>query len=208
MAVIAIHTVVDVSTHALMLVVGPRLRMAVRALEDAVVVRIGMAGRTNPVCIAMIDVEPSVIESGSQPARGRMAGRTARWESRRYVIRIRRALVVHLVTAIAVGGDSGVVFVHVATCTRHGGVRTGQRERSVVMVEGGRSPCRRAVAHIALLWEPGGNMIRIRRSGKVGEVARHACRVRQAVVRRSVTLAALQGSMGSRQWPPGRGVVE
>src|SRR5579885_1817651 len=67
---IAIHAVVDVPAHALVLRICVLFRMAVGALEDAVVVRIGVAGRAHAIGAAMIHIEPGVIEHGAGPAGG------------------------------------------------------------------------------------------------------------------------------------------
>lgn len=64
-AAVAVHAVVDVPAHAPMPVVRLRLRVAVGALEDGVVVRIRVACAAHAICIAVIDVEPGVVKGGS-----------------------------------------------------------------------------------------------------------------------------------------------
>jgi len=212
-AAIAVHAVVDVPTHVLVLAVGARLRVAIRALEHRVVIRIGMAGGTYPVRTAMIHRKPCVIESGSQPAGRAVAGDARGRETNRNVIRVGRACVVQLVAAVAVRGHGGVVVVHVATGARDRRMRTRQRERRVVVIERGRTPCRRAVTHVALLREPGARVIWVRRPFEVVQVARHTSRAGQAVgpgraVGGVMALIALQGNVRPRQGPPSHGVVE
>ena len=68
MALVAIHAVVHVTTHVAMITIGVRLGVAVRALEDAVVGRVRVTGRTYAVRVAVVHGEPRVIESGSQPS--------------------------------------------------------------------------------------------------------------------------------------------
>ena len=87
-----------------------------------------MASGADPVGIPVVDVEPGVIENGTQPTGGRMAGGAGRGETSGDVVGIIGSLVVGLVTAVAVGRQSGVVVVHVTVCASHAGVRTGQRE--------------------------------------------------------------------------------
>lgn len=207
-AAVAVHAVVDVSTHVLMLAVRARLSVAIRALEDRVVVRIGMAGGAYPIRTAMIHVEPGMVESGSQPAGRAVTGSARRRKANRNVIRVGRSRIVQLVAAVAVRGHRGVVIVHVATGARHVGVGTCQRERCIVVVERGRTPCRGAVAHLALLREPGRYMIRVGRPFEVVQVAGHACRAGQAVSPRRavgnvVALIALQVRVRSGQRPAG-----
>ncbi len=98
----------------------------------------------------MRDREPGVIEGGSRPGRGRVARLTRGGETRRHVIRVRRRLVVCLVTGIAVGGSTRVNPTNVATGARNVDMRPGQREPRQVVVEARRSPRRGRVAHVAL----------------------------------------------------------
>ena len=82
MAVVAIHAVVDVTANTLVSSVGVRLGMAVRALENAVVTGIGMAGGAHPIRPAVIGRKPSVIEGCIQPAAGRVTSDAGRGKSR------------------------------------------------------------------------------------------------------------------------------
>ena len=208
MALVAIHAVVHVTTNVAMITIRVRLGVAVRALECAVVGRIRVTRRADPVRVAVIHGEPRVIESGSQPGRRRVAGCARGRESCRHVVRAVRALVVHLVTTEAVGGHRGVVVVHVTASARHGRVLPCQGETCVVVVEARRAPGRRTMAHVALLRESGRDVVRIVRALEVSQMAADAARVCDVVVRVHVTLAALQSGVSARQRPTSRCVVE
>ncbi len=69
------------------------------------------------------------------------------------VIGIGRALIVGFVARRTIRRHGCVVVVHVAIGTGHGGVRSSQRERGVVVVKARRLPCRRVMAKIASLRE-------------------------------------------------------
>jgi len=64
MARIAIDAVVDVAAYAAVSRVRGRGRMATRALKNRIVAGICVAGAANPVRIAVIQVEESVILRG------------------------------------------------------------------------------------------------------------------------------------------------
>ena len=130
------------------------------------------------------------------------------WEACRNVIGIVRTLILRGVAAIAIGRNTRVVIVHVALCARDRGVCTRQRETGVVVVEGRWCPAGSAVAHVALLRKIACDVRWIVRLLVVGEVAGNAGSIRQVVGGRTVTLAALQGGMGARQWPSRAGVIE
>ena len=208
MALIAIHAVVHVTANVAMIAICIRLRVAVRALEDAVVGRIRVTRRADSVRVAVIDVKPRVIEGGSQPTRSSVASGTRRRKSRRHVIRIVRALVIHLVTAKAVGRHCSVVVVHVTTRTCDRRVLPRQRETCVVVVEACGAPGRRTVAYVALLRKSGGNVAGIVRALEIIQMAAYARRICDVVVRIDVTLAALQTRVSARQRPASGCVIE
>lgn len=115
MALVAIHAVVDIPTHIGVMEVGSVVvAVATSALEDRVVVRIRMAGRANSISVAVIHVEPCVIEDRARPGGRRMARGTGRGEAGRLMVRIRRAVVVGLVASHARGWQRRVVVVDVA----------------------------------------------------------------------------------------------
>lgn len=109
--------------------------MAVRALEDAVVAWIGVAGSTNIIRSAVGGIEPSVIEGCACPTGRRMAERTCRGESRSNVIGIIGCLVLRFVAAKTVGGQRGVIVVYVTIGARNLGMKARKREGSVVVIE-------------------------------------------------------------------------
>ena len=193
MTAVAIHAVVHVPADALMLRVGLVLRMAVRALEDAVVVWIRVADRAHSTRSAMFHVEPRVSKRCIQPAAGRMASGAGCGEPRRNMVRTRRGAVILGMAAITVGRQRRVVVVHVATGTGHGVVRSREGEAGVVVIERGLRPGRRVVADVALLRKPDGDVVGIVRVLKIREMAGHACGVRQPVgIAPGMALAALQ----------------
>ena len=208
MALVTIHAVVHIAVNVAMIVVGVRLGVAVRALEDAVIGRICMTRRTDSIGVTVIHGEPRVIESGSQPARGRVASGARGRESCRHVVRIVRALIIHLVTAKAVGRHRGVVVVHVATRACNGRVLPRQWETCVVVVKACWTPGCRTVAYVALLWESGRNVVRTVRALEILQVATHAGRVGDVVVRIGVALATLQSGVSARQRPSSGRVIE
>ena len=81
------------------------------------------------------------------------------------------ALVIGFVTRIAIGGHGRVVVIHVAIRARCCSVRSGQWERSVVVVEGGLGPGGRAVTQLALLRESRSHVIGIGGPVEIGQMA-------------------------------------
>ena len=160
MALVAINAVVDVAAHILMVRISSRLGMAIRALEDGVVTRTGVAGCTNPCRVTVVSVEPSMVEGCARPpGNDLVAGLAGGRKSRCNVVRIVCGLVLGFVARVAVGWKRGVVVVHMATRARDACVRAHQRERGVVVVERGRLPRGSTVANIALLRESSRNVV-------------------------------------------------
>jgi hypothetical protein len=150
MALITIGAVVHIPAHiGVMEVGGVSAPVATRALEDRVVVGIRVTGRTDPVRVAVVDVEPRVIERRSRPCARGVTGGARRREPCRGVVRIRGAGVVRLVAPIASRRQRCVVVVHVAVCACHGGMSSREREGRSVVVKGRAGPVGRAVANIA-----------------------------------------------------------
>ena len=81
------------------------------------------------------DGEPGVIECRARPCRGVVARLARGREAGGNVVRVGRARVQRFVARIAVRGSGGEVTVYMATGASHRGVRSGQRERCVVVVE-------------------------------------------------------------------------
>lgn len=191
MALIAIHAVVYVPTHAAMIAIGIRFGVAIGALEHVVVRGIRVARCTHTVRIAMIHGEPCVVECSSQPARSRVTGCACGWETRRDVVWTVRGLVLRFVTAVTIRGDRCVVVIYVAVRAGHRSVGPGQRETRIVVIKGRGGPGRRAVAHLTLLGKACGHMIRIVCCLELVQVTAHTCSIRDVVVSVRVALAAL-----------------
>lgn len=126
MALVAIGTVVNVSANTPVLGVSVCFCVAVRALKNAVVTRVGVAGRTYSIGVAMIGWKPGVIEDCTEPSGGCMTGCAGGGESCGNVGRAVGGVVDRLMTAITIGRQRGVVIVHVAFCTIEIDVRAGQ----------------------------------------------------------------------------------
>ena len=126
---ITIDAVVDVSRHVLVLeVVCVVAAMAPGALEDGVVVRVDVAGGANIVRATVTRRERrvlGVIKRGAGPGHRVVAGLARGGEELwlRRVARVRRVVVVGLVTANTGRGQGRVVVVDVAIAAlprRHG----------------------------------------------------------------------------------------
>ena len=208
MAGIAIHAEVDVAAHAAMIVVSWAFRVTIRALKYAVVARVAVACRAHTIGSPVIHGEVRVIESGVQPA-GRGVARSATGrEACGHVVGIRRCLIVGAVAPITIRRQRRVIVVHVTVGAGHVGMRTGQREPCIVVVERSRRPGCCVMANVALLREACGHVVGIRRSLKILQVAVHAGAARQVVVAIRVTLRTLHVSVRPRQRPAGGGVIE
>ena len=191
--------------------------MATGALEDRVVVRIGVARGAHVVGVAVIRRERRVlrvIERRARPGRRVVAGLAGGREELRLrrVARIRRVVVIRLMAADAGRRQRRVVVVDVAisALSRRHGVRSGQRKRRVVVIEGRIGPDRRVMAQLALLRESGSHVIGIRRALEVLRVARDARGAVQAVVVVDVAIRALprRHRVRAGQWEAGGGVIE
>lgn len=157
MTLVAVNAVVDISRHVVVLEIVP-IVVAVTsgALEDRVVIRIRMAGRTGTVRIAMPCREGRVlrvVESCTRPRCSvvtRLAG--GRKELRLSgVTRIGRVVVVRLMATNAGRWQRRVVVVHVAvrTHSRRHEVRASEGEGGVVVIKSGIRPRSRIVADFA-----------------------------------------------------------
>ena len=117
--------------------------MTARALEDRIVVRVGVACGANAVGVAVVRRELrvlGVVEGCARPCSGVVAGRTrSREELRlRRVTRVGGVVVIGLMASDAGYGQRRIVAVDVAVGAypRRHGVRASQREGRVVVVEG------------------------------------------------------------------------
>ncbi len=90
MARIAILAAPHISLDSGVLRVCLRLCMTIRALKLGIVRRIGVAGRTDSVCISVRCWEPGVIECRASPAVRGMARFSGRWEACRRMHGVRR----------------------------------------------------------------------------------------------------------------------
>jgi len=206
-ALIAILTVVDIATHALVLLIGLRLAVTNRARKDRVVrwVRVAVAAGFGP---AVLYGEPSVVKLGVRPHLRVMAGLASGREPRRLVVRVRGVVVVLLVTRITIRGSVLIVVVHVALVARHLDVGAGKRPTRRGVIELAIGPNHRVMTHFAGLGESGSLVRRIVGLVVVGQMAGHACRVLQFVVVVHVALRALQRLVRARQRPSGLAVIE
>ena len=142
MALVAVNAVVHIPLHALVIRVRLGLRVAVRALEDRVVIRIRVTRGAHVIRVPVTGRELRVlrvIEGRVQPVRGAVAILTSRREELRLGLMsgIGGVVVVRLVAANARRRERRVVAVDVAVRTLpwRNGMRAGQRECRVVMVE-------------------------------------------------------------------------
>src|SRR5437588_12951537 len=97
-------------------------------------------------------------------------------EIRLHVIGIRRALEILQVATHASRVRAGqvVIAVHVALRALHAGMEAGQREASSRVIEGRAGPVGGAVALLASMREAGSDVIRIRSSLEMLQVATNA----------------------------------
>jgi len=141
----------------------------------------------------------SMIESGRSPGGGRVAESAIRWESRSYVSRIRGSGEVSLVAPVAGRGQGGVVVVYMTLRARHSDVCAGKGERGGVVIEGCPGPVRRRVTGGACGGEANSDVIRARRPGVIGFVARIAIGGHCCVVVICMALSARKSRMCARQ---------
>ena len=213
MALVAICAVIDIPLHAAVLLIRLRLCMAIRACEDRVVVRVGMAGRTDTVRAAMIHGEPGMVESCAQPVSanpGRVASCAGRWESRGDVIGIGGAEVIGLMARVAVRRRACEYATDVALVTGHVHMRPLQREGRVVVVERGVQPGLGCVADGAISWIAKAHMVRDASTNRCCVVViRRVAAVASGGQRSSVVVrvARRAGNAGMRAGQGKRGVV-
>ena len=137
------------------------LQVAIRALEDRVVIRICMAGGAHVVGSSVSGREGRVlrvVEARIQPRRSAVAVLTSRGEELwlRGVSWVRRLVVIRLMTANAGCRQRRVVVVHMAirALARWNCMQAGQWERRVVVIERRIRPGNGVVTNFALLREP------------------------------------------------------
>jgi len=154
MTLVTVDAVVDIPRHVVVLeVVRVIAAMTSSALEDGVVIRIGVARRAHIAGIAVAGRERRVlrvVKGSAAPGCGVVAVLAGRWEELRLcrVPRICGVVVVRLVAADAGRGQRRVIVVDVAvgTNTRRHGVGAGKGEGCGVVIERRISPHRGVVA--------------------------------------------------------------
>jgi hypothetical protein len=176
MALIAIHTVVDISAEVRVLEIGRvPAPVALRTLENQVVRGISMARSAHAVGIAVIHGEIGVIECCAGPGCRRVAGGTSCREPGCRVSRIRCGVVCCRVATVASDWQRRIVVVHVAARTgNRRGVIASQWECSRVVIENRAGPDCRGVASLASLGEPDLHVVRSGRGRVFIQVARNA----------------------------------
>lgn len=184
MALVAVHAVVHVALHALVVRIGLGFGVAVRTSKHRIVVGVRVAGRAHAVGVAMVQREPGVIELAVRPLDGVMAGGAGGRETSGNMVRVGGVLIIGLVATVAVGGQVAVVVVDVAigAGARRHSVRPGEREARLAVVEVGVSPLDGVVADFAGLGEARLHVIRVIRIVEIGQVAGDARRVVQLVI--------------------------
>ena len=157
MALVTVRAVVHIAVNLLVMEVGRVIAaVAARALEHRIVIRVRVARGADVVGVAVACRELRVlrvIERRAGPSCRVMAVLACRWEELRLrlVARIGCVVVIRLVASVARRGQRGVVAIDMAigTYARRHGVRAGQRECGVVVVEGRICPDGCVVAQFA-----------------------------------------------------------
>ena len=201
MARVAIRAVVDIIPHISMGLIhaGLLMGMARDAGEDGVVVGVGMAiaaRSPHSRMAAGINGEPGVVEVCALPTRGRVTRRARGREMCGDVIGVVRALVVRLVTRIAIGRGTDVIVVDVAAGARNFDVGSRQRELGFVVIKARGLPRSCVVAHLARRGKSGLLVGRIVRALVILHVATGTCGIQPVEV--SIRVAALALQLGVR----------
>lgn len=132
-----------------------------------------------------------------------MANITLLWQARRDVVRAVRILIIGQMASHTRRAGQAVIPIRVALCALQTRMEASKGPTCSCVIECGRSPVRRAVAHFALLREACRDVIRIVRSLEIFKMATHARGDRDVVVSIDVTLSALQRGMSPSQWERG-----
>lgn len=167
MAGVTCRALIDVSRHALVLVVHILLVMLVteNTLENLVVIGIHMAIRTNaPLSLMLAGIDREVlrvvIPGGLSPVNGIMAVFTRGGKSRRQVIGIGGIVIIRLMARKAIRGGAGVSTGMTGQAGLHG-MGAGQRKLGLIVIERGWRPGSRGMAPGAIMTEIVHHMIRI-----------------------------------------------
>lgn len=118
---------------------------------------------TNDISVSADEGECGIImiEGGGSPALSSMALCAVMVNLGGIVVRILSAHIVGLMAGPTIGGSSGVYSVNMAFFAGNGSVLTGKRERSNIMVEGGRFPAIHGVTLSAIMVKLTGGVIGI-----------------------------------------------
>lgn len=114
MTLVAIHAVVDISTNALVVMIGLGLGMAVRAGKDRVVVGVRMTSRTVSFRSTVVHIPPGMVELGIGPDVSVVAGLTGSREARPDMVGVGGRIVVGGMAREAISVRNVVVIVDVA----------------------------------------------------------------------------------------------
>ncbi len=117
-------------------------------------------------------------------------------------------LVVSFVATVAICRQRRVVVVEMAVGAGNAGVRAGQREGRVVVIEACRGPGGCVMAHVALLRKSSRNVVRVIGALEVFEMATHACSISDVVIAIGVTLGALHIGVRAGKGPTRRRMIE
>lgn len=147
--------------------VGKMTRHARSVGQTVIGVRVALAALQGSVRPGQRPARGRVIECGRRPRGCVVTDFTLLRETRRDVIRIVGSLEILQVTTHASRIADVVVSVQMTLRALHARVGPGQREAGLRVIERCRHPCRRAVAHLALLRDARGGVIGIRSSLKV-----------------------------------------
>ena len=139
------------------------------------------------------EVDTAVVEAGRSPACCGVAGIAGLREPAGNVVGIRGSLEVLQMARHARGVVQGVVIVDMAigAGARRHRVQASERESGIVVVECGAHPAAGVVTGFASLRESAGNVVGIRGSLEILEVASHARSAVQGVVAVDVAIGAL-----------------
>jgi hypothetical protein len=124
----------------------------------------------------------AVIESRRLPRGGAVTRLAVLAEVARNMIRICCTREICGMTLIAIGEDELIISVYVATLTRHGNVRTRQRQLGCVMIERRRLPRDCRVTCLTVLTEVACDVIRVCCSCKIRGMTLIAARIDELVV--------------------------
>jgi len=170
-----------------------------------------MASSADAIGVPMFEWEEGVVAGGQscrQPGGRSVAGRAGSRPARRHVIRIRGSGEVLLVAAITCSRRTGKDIVDVAQNAGNRGMRTRQRERRVVVIEGCPAPVGGGVARIAGRGEACRGMRGVVGSGPIRLMAPVAGSRQRGVVVVHVAGSAGHGGMCARQWKRSGVVIE